>query len=148
MKTFQTLRVVVALSFFSVVSGAFAAPLDIPQSKQVATAWLAKLDADDFTECWNLLASDSKSRISRWRWNLQCRMGRLALGKATSRKLKSAEPDTKTPGGRPGQFLIVRFETQPEKGGPVIELVAIEADHDGQLRVGGYGVAKEDPTNR
>ena len=62
--------------------------------------------------------------------------------------LKSADPDTKTPGGRAGQFMIVRFETQSEKGGPVIELVAIEADHDGQLRVGGYGIATESPPKR
>ena len=70
------------------------------------------------------------------------------MGKATSRKFKSADPDTKTPGGRAGQFMIVRFETQSEKGGPVIELVAIEADHDGQLRVGGYGIATESPPKR
>ena len=148
MKTSRIVNAIICVSLFTALSSAVAAPLDISQSKQVATAWLAKLDADDFTECWNLLASDSKNRISRWRWNLQCRMGRLAMGKATSRKLKSAEPDTKTPGGRPGQFMIVRFETQSEKGGPVIELVAIEADHDGQLRVGGYGIATESPGKR
>ena len=148
MKTSRIVNAIISVSLFTALSSASAVPLDIPQSKQVATAWLAKLDADDFTECWNLLASDSKNRVSRWRWNLQCRMGRLAMGKATARKLKSAEPDTKTPGGRPGQFMIVRFETQSEKGGPVIELVAIEADHDGQLRVGGYGIATESPPKR
>src|SRR3954470_19321701 len=99
MKSFQIPNAVILVSLFTALSSAFAAPLDIPQSKQVATAWLAKLDYVEFSQWWNLLSSDSKSRISRWRWNLQCRMGRLALGKATSRKLKSAEPDTKTPGG-------------------------------------------------
>jgi hypothetical protein len=144
-KNFQIVRAVICVALFSAVSAASAAPPDIAQSKQVANAWLAKLDADDFTTCWNLLATDLRNRISRWRWNLQGRMGRFAMGKATGRKLKSAERDTKSPSGRPGEFVILKFETQSEKQGPVIEIVGVEEDHDGQLRVGGYAIGTERP---
>ena len=144
MSTTPVLRVAVFLALFSAVNAARAESPDISEAKGVATAWLAKLDADDFSECWNLLASDSKSRVSRWRWNLGCKMGRFSLGKAIARKLKSAERGTKTPGGRSGEFVIVKFETQSEKKGAVFELVAVQKDHDNQVRVGGYGVETPD----
>jgi hypothetical protein len=143
MKTFRTVAAGISVALLSAISIASAAPPDIAQSKQVATAWLAKLDADDFTTCWNLLSTDLRNRVARWKWNLQGRMGRFAMGKATARKLNSVERDTKSPSGRPGEFVILKFQTQSEKRGPVIEVVAVEEDHDGQLRVGGYAVGTE-----
>jgi len=143
MRTFQIIRLLVV--FLTVASTAVAAPPDIGQSKEVATAWLAKLDADDFSTCWSLLATDLRNKVARWRWNLQCRMGRLAMGKAVARKLRSVERETKTAAGRTGEFVAVRFDTQSEKNGPVIEILSIQEDHDGQLRVGGYAVATEKP---
>lgn len=131
------------MALLSTVSRASAGPPDIAQSKQVANAWLAKLDADDFTTCWNLLSTDLRNRVARWKWNLQGRMGRFAMGKATARKLKSVERDTKSPSGRPGEFVMVKFETQSEKQGPMVETVAVEEDHDGQLRVGGYAITTQ-----
>ena len=143
MRMLQVARLSAAL--MSVTSAALGAQPDIVQPKQVANAWLAKLDADDFTGCWNLLSADVRNRVSRWTWNLQCRMGRFTMGKATARKLRSTERDTKSPGGRPGDFVILKFETQSEKHGPAIEIVGVEEDHDGQLRVGGYAIGAERP---
>lgn len=143
MKAFRIAGAGVSIALLTAVTSASAAPPDIAQSKQVANAWLAKLDADEFTTCWNLLSTDLRNRAARWKWNLQGRMGRFAMGKATARKLKSVERDTKSPSGRPGEFVMVKFETQSEKRGPVIEIVAVEEDHDGQLRVGGYAVGIE-----
>src|ERR1051325_539260 len=122
MKPVRIRGAAISLALFSVISNGSAAPLDIAQSKQVATAWLAKLDADEFTTCWNLLSTDLRNRVARWKWNLQGRMGRFAMGKATARKLKSVERDTKSPSGRPGEFVTLKFETQSEKRGPVIEI--------------------------
>jgi hypothetical protein len=122
---------------------AAASDADISAAQVAATIWLSKLDADQFSESWELLSPGSKKAISRWRWNLQCKLGRMSLGRVRSRKEKSTEHRTKSPGGRSGEFIVLRYETSSEKKGTIIEEVAVEKDHDNQWRVGGYALLQE-----
>jgi hypothetical protein len=112
-------------------------------ARAAATVWLSKLDANQFSECWELLSSDLKKGVSRWRWNLQGKLGRMMMGEARSRKEKSVERTAKSPGGRSGEFVLFRYETVSQKRGAVIEEVAVQKDHDGQWRVGGYSIGQE-----
>lgn len=137
---------VVSVIFGSLLlaSSASEAESDISSARTSATSWLSKLDADQFSECWELLSSDSRKGISRWRWNFQCKMGRFTLGQARSRKEKSAERTTKSPGGHPGEFVLLSYETSSDKKGLITEHVAVQKDHDNHWRVCGYGISQEE----
>lgn len=113
---------------------------EISGAKSVAVTWLAKLDADDFSECWNELATGPKATIPRWKWNISCKMGRFSLGKPRSRKLNSSESTTTSPGGHPGRYVLLDYETVSEKSGVVHERVTVMQDQDGQWRVAGYKI--------
>jgi hypothetical protein len=137
---------ILVLAFATLIPASFAAQTesDTSAARTAAAAWLSKLDANQFAESWELLSSDSRKAVSRWRWNLQCKMGRMTLGQARSRKEISAERSTKSPGGRPGEFILLRYETSSEKKGLIIEHVAVQRDHDNQWRVCSYAIGQED----
>jgi hypothetical protein len=117
-------------------------------AQQAATAWFSKLDADDFNGCWNEFATGPKAMIPHWRWNLSCKMGRFSFGRALSRKLGSSEFTMRSPGGRAGRFVILKFETSSEKKGKVQEQVIVMQDQDHQWRVAGYSIDELDPAAR
>lgn len=116
---------------------------EISSARAAATTWLSKLDADQFSESWELLSSDSRKGISRWRWNFQCKMGRLVLGRPRARKEISVERTTKSPRGESGEFVLLGYETSSEKKGLITEHVAVQKDHDNYWRVCGYGIGQE-----
>jgi hypothetical protein len=136
---------ILALALGTLLPAGFAAPTesDTSAARAAAAIWLSKLDADQFAESWQLLSSDARKGVSRWRWNFQCKMGRMSLGKARSRTEISAERSAKSPGGRPGEYVLLSYETSSEKKGVVIEHVAVQRDHDHQWRVCSYGVGQE-----
>jgi len=145
MNRFKTLRFVqvVLLTLLSANVVAAGPEQDLSAGRAAAQLWVAKLDADQFGECWDLFSSAFKKSNSRWAWNIECRMGRLHLGKARSRKEVSAERTTTSPGGRTGEFVIIKFATTSEKKGPIFEQVAVQKDVDGQWRVCGYAIGQE-----
>ena len=137
---------ILSVAFGALLPASYAAETesDVSSARTAAGSWLSKLDANQFSECWELLSSDSRKGISRWRWNFQCRMGRITLGQARSRKEISAERSTKSPGGNPGEFVLLSYETASEKRGLITEHVAVQKDHDNHWRVCGYGIGQEE----
>ena len=139
-KSLFVLAVLLALS--SVVFSAPGENKEISAAREAATAWVSKLDANQFSECWDRFSTDSKKAVPRWIWNIQCKMGRSTLGKARSRVEKSAERSSKSPGGRTGEFVLFTYETSSEKKGLVIERVPVQKDHDKEWRVCGYSIGQ------
>lgn len=119
-----------------------AADRDTSAAQAAATVWLSKLDANQFSDCWDLLASDFKKTVPRWKWNLECKMGRVMMGTARDRTLISAKPSKRSPGGRTGEFVLFEYKTTSAKKGDVTERVPVQKDHDDEWRVCGYEIGQ------
>ena len=103
-----------------------------------AQAWLALIDEGKFGESWDATAKLFKGAISREAWVQKAAGARGILGKAVSRRLKSAHFETHLPGAPDGKYVVIQFDTSFEKKKKTVETVTPMQEADGAWKVSGY----------
>ena len=133
--------VIAALIVLSHSSGVTAANSSPETAAQIAAeSWLALVDAGKSVESWQALAAPAHQAIGEWRWKMGFNFSQRKFGSFNTRKLRSARFSTRSPSGRPGEFVFLEFESISAKRGAVVEKVAMIREADGQWRVVTYAV--------
>ena len=129
--------VVLAASF---IATAFAATAPERAAQTAAESWLALVDAGKVQESWQAMAEPARKGIGEAGWKAGFNSVQQKFGTLTGRKLRSAHPSNKSPGGRSGEFMLFEFQSTSAKHGTVTEKVATSHESDGEWRVISYTV--------
>jgi hypothetical protein len=111
-------------------------------AETAAAEWLQLVDQGKAAESWQALASASRQQTGQLKWRLGFAMAGRKFGSLNARKLRSAQTSDKSPGGRPGEFVLLEYDSNSTKIGPVVEKLTVMHDSDGQWRVAGYTATK------
>ena len=79
-----------------------------------------------------------RARVSKEQWQSIVAGVRDPLGKAISRKLKSATYTKTLPGAPDGEYVIIQYETSFEHNQSAVETITPMLEKDGRWRVSGY----------
>jgi len=107
-------------------------------SQSAATQWLAALDADNFTACWNIAADYFKNGITLDEWTEKAQGVRDGLGHLQTRRLKQSVETTDLPAAPAGNYVISEYKSVFSKVGEIGERLTVMQEEDGQMRVVGY----------
>lgn len=118
---------------------------DTPQelALKASTPWLALVDAGKYRESWDSGALAFKESVSREDWERQLE-ARAALGKVISRKVKRTVLLNDPPGGPPGEYVSIVYQSSFEHLQSAIELVVPRLETDGKWRVSHYIITKDE----
>jgi hypothetical protein len=133
----QTLFAIVTASLIAV---AFAATPAERAAQTAAESWLALIDGGKVQESFQGLAEPARNGIGELKWKLGFNSIQRKFGPLTGRTLRTAHSATKSPGGRPGEFVLFEFQSTSTKHGTVTEKVATSHEADGEWRVISYTV--------
>lgn len=113
-----------------------------------AEEWLALVDAGDFEESWEHMASLFKSGISekhffksgvsKQQWHSSLRTAQDSLGKAVLRRLKSKRYTEALPWEPDAEYVVIEYETTFKRQMNRTETVILMKESDGEWRVSGY----------
>jgi hypothetical protein len=112
----------------------------IAAAEASAQAWLALLDAGNYSESWASAASHLRDTIPESQWVARLSTERGSLGAVTSRSLTSAEFEQSRAGAPEGQHVVIRFATSFEHKPDAVEIVMPLKDSDGRWRVDAYSI--------
>ena len=101
-------------------------------------AWLALVDAGNYSGSWEEAAEYFKVAVTRDQWQRSMRAFRRPLGTVVSRKLKSKKYTNTLPGAPDGEYVVIQYETSFENKKSSIETITPMLDKDGKWRVSGY----------
>lgn len=107
-------------------------------ARMAAEAWLALVDAGQYTRSWEAAAGYFKTAVTAAQWEKTLRAVRGPLGKTASRTLRTIMYQASLPGAPDGEYVIVQFDTVFEHKAAAIETVTPMKDADGHWRVSGY----------
>jgi hypothetical protein len=110
----------------------------IAKAEAVAVAWLALMDAGDYSGSWDRAASLVQASISKPNWIHAVGSARQPLGALISRKVKSATFTRSLPGAPDGEYVVIKYDAQFEHKGAAVETVTPLLDKDGSWKVSGY----------
>jgi hypothetical protein len=137
--TIQPLRQLGALAFAILAaasSWAATNPDDAPRA--AAEAWLKLHDAGNYAASWSQSAKVLKEKVAKEQWMSGSPAIQLFHGKVLSRRLKSVEHMDPVPGYPPGKYAVIKFDTQFERTGTMVEIVVLMIEADGVWRVAVY----------
>jgi Protein of unknown function (DUF4019) len=104
----------------------------------IANAWLALIDGENYEQSWQEASSLFKGAVTQDQWKTSLKAAREPLGKVVSRQMKSAGHETTLPGAPDGEYVVIQFETSFENKAAAIETVTPMMDKDGVWRISGY----------
>jgi len=129
----------VVLAVIAVLCGVAAAQAKPEQiAQQAAESWLVLTDAGRYAESWAQAAEPFKASVTTDQWVAALNTVRRPLGKAISRKLKSATYTKSLPNAPEGEYVVLQFETSFEQKQGTVETVVPMLEKDGKWRVSGY----------
>ena len=106
----------------------------------VAADWLALIDGGMYSESWEVAAAQFKNDGSLKKWATTLKKIREPRGKALTREIQSARYKTRLPGAEPGQYVVVKFDTDFENKASSVETVITVMDNSGRWRITGYAL--------
>jgi len=107
-----------------------------------ASAWLALIDSHQYGESWFQASSDFRGAASKEQWIHALDTVRTPLGKLISRQLKSATYTTKLPNVRPGEYVVLQYETSYEKAPGMNETLVMMREKNGSWKADGYFIKR------
>ncbi len=107
-------------------------------AQQSSDAWLALVDSGKYAESWQEAAQYFKNAVTKDQWGSAMHSTREPLGKAVSRKLRSANYATALPGAPDGEYVVIQYDSSFEHKQSAVETVTPMLDKDGKWRVSGY----------
>ena len=111
---------------------------DMTPAIAAAQSWLGSVDAGRYAESWEASAELFKQTIERPRWEATIVRARGQLGRAESRKLRSANYRRTLPGAPEGEYVVIEFDTRFENRPLTVETVTPVRGRDGAWKVSGY----------
>ena len=102
-----------------------------------AESWLAVVDSGGYSQSWDQASEYFKSRVTRDDWVADLRRDHQPLGRARSRRVKSAQYIACPSGITLGHCMRIRYQASYENLPSAIENVGVVKE-DGQWRVAGY----------
>jgi len=133
---------VLALLLFCQAAGAQQPAGGEAQAVEAAKAFLAQVDAGNYGDTWNNLASAQKNLIGKDSWSSLVGTNRQRFGKLSSRRLESTEPSTTLPGAPDGQYVVLTYESVFGGKRSALEIVTTTLDEDGKWKVLRYALRK------
>jgi len=103
-----------------------------------AQAWLALIDAANYSESWKQASAIFTGAVTEAGWENSMNTFRKPLGDLVSRKLKTAQRMTEVPGAADGQYVVMQFETSFANKKSAVETVTFVLEKDGQWKSAGY----------
>ncbi|MYD96106.1 MAG: DUF4019 domain-containing protein [Gammaproteobacteria bacterium] len=115
-----------------------------PEAEQAAyeatKPWLAMMDAGEYEQSWEAAAPWFRDNIgSVDQWLAKARETRKPLGELRSRELQMTTFKTNPMGAPDGEYTIVVYDSQWEKG-DILETVSMQRQADASWLVVGYHV--------
>ena len=107
---------------------------------QAAEAWLALVDAGNYTASWQEAAPAFKEAVTKTQWEAAAESARRPLGELESRELLGAQFTTALPGAPDGDYVVIQFKAKFSHKAEAIETVTPMKDPAGVWRVSGYFV--------
>ena len=136
-------RLLIVASLLPVLAGrALSAGEDVTAAVDAVTPWLALVDSGQYGESWFQASSDFRGAASKEQWIHALNTVRAPLGTLVSRHLKSATHTTKLPNARPGDYVVVQYDTSYEKAPGMLEVVVAILEKDGAWKVSGYFIKR------
>ena len=141
MKSMRRLSVV--LLVLTIFAGHTLSAQDKEQAATAsASAWLALIDSHQYGESWFQASSDFRGAASKEQWIHALDTVRTPLGKLISRQLKSATYTTKLPNVRPGEYVVLQYETSYEKAPGMNETLVMMREKNGSWKADGYFIKR------
>jgi Protein of unknown function (DUF4019) len=109
-------------------------------AEAAAKAWLALVDAGNYTESWSQASSLFRKQLTVDQWKSAVRSAREPFGRVLSRQVESARYTKSLPGAPDGEYVVIQYDTSFEKKKSAVETVTPMKDTDGVWRVSGYYV--------
>jgi hypothetical protein len=110
------------------------------QAQAAASAWLALVDAGNYSRSWELAAGLFKSAVGQASWATAAHAARAPLGPLRSREVKSAVFTRTLPGAPDGEYVVITYASRFQNEARAIEIVTPLREKDGAWRVSGYFV--------
>lgn len=137
MKALATIFLAAAVATSPAARGADE-ELDVKPAMAAAQAWLETVDAGRYADSWDEGARLMQSAVDKARWEDLLGAARAPLGVAVTRKLRSAAFTRQLPGGVPGEYFVIQFDTRFENRERSLEIVTPARGPDGTWKVAGY----------
>ena len=112
----------------------------VSQAQAAASAWLALVDAGNYSGSWEQASGLFKSAIGQPSWASAAQAARAPLGALRSREIKSAIFTRTLPGAPDGEYVVVTYASHFQNKASAIEIVTPLREKDGAWRVSGYFV--------
>jgi len=135
-KRFFGMGLVVA--FLGAATQGLSADTPVAAAESAAQAWLALLDAGNYSQSWSTAAKRFRDSIAESQWVSRVAVVRGSLGAMKSRTITSAQFEHSLPGAPDGDYVVIRFSASYEHKAAATETVTPMKDPDGQWRVSGY----------
>ena len=131
----------VLLKLLAVAVLAYVAVLALRPAKSpgevAAESWLKLVDSGDSSQSWDQSSEFFRARVARDAWVADLERDRRPLGRAHSRKLKSAQYVGCPAGFAFGRCMRIRYQVSCDGPPSAIETVGMVKE-DGHWRVAGY----------
>jgi hypothetical protein len=112
----------------------------IAEAKTAAKAWLALLDAQDYTATWEQAGELLKGAVELRRWQRTMSVTLGPLGQVASRAVRTSKYSTTLPHAPDGEYVVIEYDTSFESQQTALEEVILKNETDGMWRVSGYRI--------
>lgn len=133
-------------AFAMIVAGLLGVPAmaqdaqSISQAQTAAKAWLALMDAGEYSDSWAQAAGLFKAAVPEPSWASSAARVRAPLGALKSRRILSSTFTHTLPGAPDGDYVVIQYSTEFENKARAVETVTPLREKDGTWHVSGYFV--------
>ncbi len=110
----------------------------VQAAEQASAAWLKRMDAGQYAECWKTAATAIQSAITEQQWTTAMENVRAPLSKVLTRAQQSATATSHLPGAPDGEYVVILYQTSFEHKQTAQETVAMSREKDQVWRVSGF----------
>lgn len=112
----------------------------IEKAKAAATAWLALVDAGNYSTSWQQASGLFRSAVTPQSWASAVQAARSPLGDLRSREVQSASFTRSLPGAPDGEYVVIKYASSFANKAGAVETVTPAKEKDGSWHVSGYYV--------
>jgi Protein of unknown function (DUF4019) len=112
----------------------------IAQAKIAASAWLALVDAGNYSGSWEQAAELFRSAVTEPSWESAVRAARTPLGALKSRELVSSTFTHQLPGAPDGEYVVLKYASKFAGNAAAVETITPLKEKNGSWHVSGYFV--------
>lgn len=127
---------------FVIGTAGAGAPPQLRAGLLAAAEELILIDRGHFGQCWDRAAAVLKAKQSREQWLDYLKKHRQPLGSLHYRKLIFSRLTDRLPGGEPGEYLVLRYQSSFAHRQLAFESLTLQRGSDGVWRLADYSLSK------